>query len=77
MLLVLYGTGLRVTELIGLKRADIKLDSNQFWVIGKGQKMRAVFFTKQAREKLEEYLAARTDESPYLFINLSNFKNGK
>lgn len=31
----LYGTGLRVSELANLKLTDIKLDSNQFWVIGK------------------------------------------
>ena len=35
ILLVLYGTGLRVSELVSLKRTDIKLDSNQFRVIGK------------------------------------------
>lgn len=35
ILLVLYGTGLRVSELISLKRDDIKFDSNQFWVVGK------------------------------------------
>lgn len=73
----LYGTGLRVSELIGLKRTDIKLDSNQFRVIGKGSKMRSVFFTKQAREKLERYLAARTDDTPYIFVSLSNFSTYK
>jgi len=31
----LYGTGLRVTELIGLKKTDIKIDSTQFAIIGK------------------------------------------
>lgn len=31
----LYGTGLRVSELANLKLTDIKLDSNQFWVVGK------------------------------------------
>jgi site-specific recombinase XerD len=31
----LYGTGLRVTELIFLQKKDIKLDSNQFSVVGK------------------------------------------
>ncbi len=77
ILLVLYGTGLRVSELISLQRSDIKFNSNQFRVVGKGQKMRSVFFTKRAREKLEEYLGARSDESPHLFINLSNYKWGK
>lgn len=31
----LYGTGLRVTELITLQKKDIKLNSNQFSVVGK------------------------------------------
>jgi len=31
----LFGTGLRVTELITLQKKDIKLDSNQFSVVGK------------------------------------------
>jgi site-specific recombinase XerD len=31
----LYGTGLRVTELIMLQKKDIKVDSNQFSVVGK------------------------------------------
>lgn len=74
ILYTLYGTGLRVSELTGLKKTDIKFDTNQFWVIGKGSKMRSVFFTKQAREKLEKYIDARTDDCPYLFINLSNFQ---
>lgn len=74
ILYTLYGTGLRVSELTGLKKTDIKFDTNQFWVIGKGSKMRSVFFTKQARERLEKYIDARTDDCPYLFINLSNFQ---
>lgn len=78
----LFGTGLRVSELISLKKTDLKIDSNQFWVIGKWSKMRSVFFTKQAREKLEEYLAEREkflkkehNDCPYVFINLSNFQS--
>lgn len=31
----LYGTGLRVSELVSLQRSDIKIDTNQFRVIGK------------------------------------------
>ncbi len=71
----LYGTGLRVSELANLKLTDIKLDSNQFWVVGKWSKLRSVFFTKVAREKLEKYIEARSDSCPYLFINLSNFRS--
>lgn len=75
ILYTLYGTGLRVSELANLQLNDIKLDTNQFWVIGKWSKLRSVFFTKQARERLEQYIDARTDECPYLFINLSNFRS--
>lgn len=68
---MLYGTGLRVSELIMLKKSDLKIDSNQFTVIGKGSKVRAIFTTKQAREKLKTYLDQRRDTSPYIFVNLS------
>ena len=67
----LYSTGLRVSELINLQRKDIHIDSKQFSVVGKGSKIRAIFTTKNAREKLNEYLKTRTDNSPYLFISLS------
>lgn len=70
----LYGTGLRVTELITLQKKDIKLDSNQFSVVGKGSKIRSVFATKNALNALNTYLKARQDSSLYLFISLS--KNG-
>ncbi len=67
----LYGTGLRVSELITLKKKDIAYDSNQFSVIGKGSKLRPVFATKTAMEALKKYLSLRKDESPYLFISIS------
>lgn len=70
----LYGTGLRVTELITLQKKDIKLDSNQFSVVGKWSKLRSVFTTKNAINALKKYIALRNDTSPYLFISLS--KNG-
>jgi site-specific recombinase XerD len=67
----LYGTGLRVSELVALQKKDIKIDSNQFYVIGKGSKMRAIFATKQARKALENYLKQRNEDSLYLFTSLS------
>ncbi|MDR0651517.1 MAG: tyrosine-type recombinase/integrase [Candidatus Peribacteria bacterium] len=77
ILYVLYGTGLRVTELISLKKTDIVLTEKQFSVIGKGKKLRAVFMTSQAREKLKNYLLSRTDTSEFLFISLSSNSYGK
>jgi len=68
---MLYGTWLRVSELIYLKKDDIKIASNQFSVIGKWSKQRAIFTTKKARETLTNYLNMRTDNNPYLFISTS------
>jgi len=71
ILYMLYGTWLRVSELIKLKKSDIKIDSNQFSVIGKWSKLRSIFATKIAREKLQQYLNQRKDNSPYLFTTVS------
>lgn len=75
ILYTLFWTGLRVSELVWLKVKDIKFDSNQFWVIWKWSKMRSVFFTKLAREKIEKYIEMRQDDCPHLFISLSNFRS--
>ncbi len=71
ILATLYGTGLRVTELISLKISEIKLWENQFSVVWKGSKLRSIFLTKSARQKIGEYISARMDDSEFLFISLS------
>ena len=71
ILATLYGTWLRVTELITLKTKDIKLGESQFSVIWKGSKLRSVFLTQDAKEKLKKYILSRADDSEYLFISLS------
>ena len=71
ILATLYWTWLRVTELITLKTKDIKLSESQFSVIGKGSKLRSVFLTQDAKEKLKKYILSRWDDSEYLFISLS------
>ena len=77
ILATLYGTGLRVTELITLKTKDIKLSENQFSVIWKGSKLRSVFLTQDAKEKLKKYILSRTDNSEFLFISLSGNSYGE
>ncbi len=77
ILWMLYGTWLRVSELISLKRSQIDAESKQFSVMGKWSKIRAIFMTKNARESLVEYLKARIDWSDYLFISLSGNSFGK
>lgn len=68
---MLYGTWLRVSELIWLKKDDIKIDSNQFSVVWKWSKIRAIFTTKKAKEALQYYLRMRNDDLPYIFTSLS------
>jgi len=71
ILATLYGTGLRVTELVTLKKKDINLNESQFSVIGKGSKLRSVFLTTDAKQKIKKFLNAREDNSEFLFISLA------
>lgn len=68
---MLYSTGLRVTELINLKRSQIDSETKQFSVRWKWSKIRAIFMTEKAKTALVEYLKTRSDDSEYLFISLS------
>ena len=63
-----FSTGMRVSELANLKKSQINLDREEFSVRGKGDKVRVVFLSNQARHWLKEYLKARTDECPSLFL---------
>ena len=71
----LFSTGLRVAELVRLKRDQLRLktatDFLEISVIGKGSKIRTVYFSKRAINCLKAYLATRTDLDPALFIGYS------
>jgi integrase/recombinase XerC len=56
---LLYGCGLRVSELVGLNLADI--DRSECWLLirGKGRKERQVPYGSKAKEALERYLPVR------------------
>lgn len=56
MLEVLYATGLRVSELVGLTMSDISLRQGVVRVIGKGNKERLVPLGEEAVYWLETYL---------------------
>lgn len=73
MLELLYATGIRVSELIGLKVTDVNL-SMSFLQCHDGNKERAIPFTNETREALENYLYKARDamckgEQDYLFTN--------
>ncbi len=56
---LLYGCGLRVSELAGLDLLDVSLEQAQVRVLGKGKKERIVPLGKPAIAALEAYLAER------------------
>jgi site-specific recombinase XerD len=64
----LFSTGLRISELVALKRDNVNLVRKEFSVRGKGDKMRLVFLSERAVKALEEYLSARGDNSKALFL---------
>lgn len=75
MLELLYATGLRVSELIGLKVRDVRLDAGFLRVTGKGSKERIVPFHLHAGKILQTYLGEgrprilKLRTSDMLFVN--------
>jgi integrase/recombinase XerC len=56
LLTLLYGTGLRISEALGLKRGDVPL-GDSLTVLGKGNKERAVPVLDAVREAIDAYAA--------------------
>lgn len=71
---LLYSSGLRVSELVGLNRDHINLKRREFMVRGKGQKDRPIFISEEAASWIEKYLDMREDKSPPLFIRIGGNK---
>jgi len=74
MLFILYGTGLRVSELVRLPVAGVNLTGGYVRVLGKGSKERLVPFGEEARERLDLYLSRsrplllKGRSTPFLFV---------
>ncbi len=68
---LLFSSGLRVSELVGLNRSHINLKRREFMVRGKGQKDRPIFISDQAADWLQKYLDKRSDNLEALFISVS------
>ncbi|MBI4394585.1 MAG: site-specific tyrosine recombinase XerD [Candidatus Omnitrophica bacterium] len=65
---LLYATGLRVSELVGLRRSDVNLESGFLKCSGKGGKERIVPMGRSARECVRRYLKKRNGETDTLFL---------
>ncbi len=65
---LLFSTGLRVSELCSLSR-EIDLSRDELSVRGKGEKVRVVFISPEAKDAAKAYLKARGDIDDALFIS--------
>ncbi|HVS45299.1 MAG TPA: site-specific tyrosine recombinase/integron integrase [Verrucomicrobiae bacterium] len=66
---VLYASGVRRAELVGLNLSDVDLDRRIMRVIGKGNKQRMVFINRAAADAIRKYLGVRqrsSDEALFL-----------
>lgn len=66
---LLFSTGLRVSELVALNRDSLDLSRDEFSVRGKGEKVRLVFLSPNAKTAIKMYLTKRGDIEEALFIN--------
>ena len=75
MIELLYATGLRVSELVGVRLADLHLGEHYMTCVGKGSKERLVPIGEQASEWIRKYAGQPRREllkgrsSPRLFVN--------
>lgn len=69
----LFSTGLRVAELVSLDREQVKINDKtkdlEVAVVGKGSRIRTVYFSDRAIKWIRKYLNLRNDLDDALFIN--------
>jgi site-specific recombinase XerD len=80
---ILFSTGMRISELVGLNRNSVKLTRDgktvsdpKLYIVGKGKKQRFVYLTQRAITFLERYLKTRNDEYDALFIPYRGQRKG-
>lgn len=72
---LMYASGLRISEVITLKNANLYMDDNFLRVMGKGSKERVIPFGEKAREFMASYLSTtrplllKKNTSDYVFLN--------
>lgn len=64
MLLLFLGTGIRVSECVGLSISDLDFDNNAFLVTRKGGDQTILYFPQQVADALKDYLNIRNEILP-------------
>ncbi len=83
MLELLYGTGMRVSEMLDLKPDDVRFEMGYLRCIGKGNKERLVPVGRAALDAVRQYLRGgrpkllKVKACPYLFVNRSGGRLGR
>lgn len=72
---LLFSTGMRVSECASLDRDKLDSERNEISVRGKGDKIRLVFISQDARYWIDRYLRSRDDEWRPLFIRYARDVN--
>lgn len=69
----LFSTGMRIAELVSLNKEQIRIKPGmnelEISIVGKGGRIRTVYFSKRTLHWLKKYLETRTDKEKALFIN--------
>ncbi|MFN8533555.1 MAG: tyrosine-type recombinase/integrase [Dehalococcoidia bacterium] len=73
---VLFATGMRISELVGLDRHQVD-ERGRIYILGKGKKRRFVYLTPRAQHHLRNYLSTRTDELASVFVPYRGGRNGE
>lgn len=68
LLLTLFSSGIRVSELVNLKKEMINFKTGEFTVKGKGDKLRLAFLSEPTVNALQKYIQKRHDNHPSLFL---------
>jgi len=74
-----FSTGMRVAELVSLNRDQVKIkpgmEELEVSIVGKGGRIRTVYFSERTLSWLRKYLKTRTDNEGALFINYRSKKD--
>ncbi len=78
LLSLMLGTGIRVSECVGLNISDVDLDEGGIFIHRKGNKEMTVYFGDEVKQSLSEYIAerkkiiAKKGDEDALFLSLQN-----